>query len=309
MPGKSDKCCCCPGRCVNIGTLFINCDHCAEVALDWYVSRMYGRISGAPGTTLFQCCDRWIDVWNGQSGNLLPGDIPLRVILVGDLNAADCRAWNSTGSLCSNNLSVTVAWHMEMISPGVTKLLLNWSDGRQAAWICEKFRCLCPNIFTRLPSEDIGDVESCGLPEKICITPFDACCMMRTRPVPRRLQLRMTNQANCPCGVGGFNLDWDATTNKWTGTGPFGTCGTGTGTGTGTGDDLTISVWCTRILPQTSTHWHYSFSSVCAGSSPPGGLDVFQIAECDPIHLQWVSSFTGCCGSVNAQTLFDVVEV
>ena len=109
-----------------------------------------------------------------------------------------------------------------------------------------------------------------------------ACC---SNAIPTTLYITLTNIVNCPCAGGTIALTYNAITNKWTGTGAFGSCG----------HNITFSLYCT-------TNWFLDFSW------PDGCAALATVAQtntvCSPFSVTFQNignSGCGCAGGPNVQ--------
>jgi hypothetical protein len=102
--------------------------------------------------------------------------------------------------------------------------------------------------------------------------PGTTCCPGVT--VPSILHATLSDgPGNCACVSGSITLTWDPATSKWTGTGPFGSCGR----------NITISVYCVFVV-LTGYVWEYdmSFSDACL---PAITGQQFLTVVCSPLSL------------------------
>ena len=295
MGSKGDKCCCCPGVCLNLGPHVVVCPYCPEISLIWRIAGFTGTVSGGGGQA-FGCC--------------VPG---FEAFLFTD-DYLGC-AWTSVLADCGNSAVPPkyYQWTMELDSSGIATLSLEffpnfitgWT-GATLVWVCKDFNCLCPNKFLRERYYDSGDmgIEGCGIPEGVCVNPFETCCKPRRKPLPRTLRVFMSPSsptASCACSTGNFDINWDPIEAEWSGSGDH--CGS----------LMVMKLACGSFLRGNDAVFRFSLqlgpvgSADCAGTYTDTGA--LSIQACDPIHYQFTRSFPHCCGPIFAGTLFDVMEI
>jgi hypothetical protein len=122
------------------------------------------------------------------------------------------------------------------------------------------------------------------------------CCEVA---IPRILNVAITQDVpgTCECADGGaFTLEYDDATERWEGSGDFGTCGT----------TIAMRVWC-HSLPGGGQEWRVEIDA-CSGNFG-GGLAVFTPDSCDPFaaDVSTFGSLDDCCaGDPFSQPMFHI---